>query len=418
MCNHRIITKAVSGQVANGIFKQLIAAKQVASGTKADPAGAKRFRRVTSTLDVSKDTYSSNEISVNQQVCDMRHGMRKVEGSINGELSVGTYQGWTESVLRSASSPSVTTTLADIDVVSTTGAEGTLTTAAGDYLADGLKVGLVIRCTGMATGVENNDRNLMITELTATVMTVITLNNEPIIANAAGDTVVITSVGKHVYVPTANHTKDYWTIEHNFSDIVQSEQFLDCVFGQMDVKLPPTGMATVDFPVVGLSMDTSTTPYFTTPTPIVCGGSLASVNGVIFVGGVKVAHVTGLDFTVNSNAASLDAVVGSNTAPDITVGKLEVTGNLTYYFIDTVLRDMFLDETEFSLICAFTTDNTPTADFIAYSMSRCKLTGATKDDGEKGIVQSSGFQALLDTNGGVAKKNFATTITVQDSQFV
>ena len=64
--------------ISQGIFKLLVAKKQSALGTKATASGAQYMRRVTSNLDLSKDTYESAEILQSQQSRDMRHGLRKV----------------------------------------------------------------------------------------------------------------------------------------------------------------------------------------------------------------------------------------------------------------------------------------------------------------------------------------------------
>ena len=68
----------------------------------------------------------------------------------------------------------------------------------------------------------------------------------------------------------------------------------------------------------------------------------------------------------------------------------------------------------------FTTANTATADFIAINMSRVKVGGASKDDGEKEIIQTLPFTALLDTAGGTAttEDTLKTTISIQDSAVV
>lgn len=81
------------------------------------------------------------------------------------------------------------------------------------------------------------------------------------------------------------------------------------------------------------------------------------------------------------------------------------------------MRDLFINETEAALTAVFTTANTATADFIAITMSRIKTGGASKDDGEKGIIQTIPFTALLDTAGGTATTltTLKTTISIQDS---
>lgn len=403
--------------IASGVFKQLVAKKQSALGTKATAPSAQLLRRVTSTIDLSKAQYQSKEISPSMQRIDHRHGLRSVAGTINGELSCGTYQGFVESVLR-APFLSVVTTNAQTDVTAaaTTGATGTFTRAAGSYITDGFKIGMMVRWSGWATtGTANNSHNFLITNLTDLIMTVVALDGVAIGAKVSGDTVTCVSAGKMCSIPPTGHNRDYWTIEHVFTDIAQAEQFTDCAIGAMNIKLPSTGMATVDFPVIGLGMDPSTQAYFTAPTAASSSNNLAAVNGKVYVGGTAVGLITSMDIAVNGNVTSVGAVVGSNVAPDLSFGSIDVTGTVVVLFQDATMRDMFLNETETSIVACFTDSNLATAEFISIIMPVVKFGGANKDDGEKGLMMTMPFTAVQNTGGGAAVATTNTTISIQDS---
>jgi hypothetical protein len=406
--------------IASGISKLLTFKKQSGLGTIATTGSAQNLRRTSSTLDKKKATYASKEIRPSQQRADFRHGVVGVDGTISGELSVGTYQSFTESICRQAVLAAVTSgALTDVTAASTSGAAGTFTTVAANWLTLGFKIGLVFRWSGWATtGATNNATNMIITALTTTVMTVARLDGLPIGAKTAGDSVTALETGKHTFVPQSGHTRDYYTIEHNFADIVQSEVFTDCVMTQMNVKLPATGMAGIDFMVKGLNMTAGTTGYFVTPSAVSSGTVLAAANGVLYVAGVAVALITGLNFSIKGNYTTIGGVVGSNVEPDIFPGDVTVDGQITVLFANATFRDYFVNETEVSIICAFTTDNTATAGFQAYSMPRVKMGGANKDDGEKGLVMTMPFTALENVAGGTGTSTFATTIAIQDSAFV
>lgn len=407
--------------IAQGIKKKLIAKKQAALGTKAVAAGAQSYARVTSDLSLSKDTFQSSQILESQQTRDMRHGMEKAEGTLSDELFVGVHQAFVESTLRAAATAGVSIgALTDV-TAATDGAAtytGTFTTAGGDYIAAGFKTGMVTRWAGW-TDTSNNDINYLITALTTTIMTVKTLNKTDIGAEAAAASVTATAPGMTISIPETGHTADYWTIEHYFSDISQSHSFLDCAFGSMDIKLPPNGMATADFSIAGLSMDRDTSQYFTTPTAIACGEALSAVNGLLTVDGTQVGLITGFDFAVNGNVAPLDGVVGSTSAPDLQFGKLDTTGNMTVYFQDGVMRDLFLDETVFEITVVATSNNTDASDFIAYTFPKLKASAATEDDGEKGLVLTMPFVALENPLCGLpATSSYNSSIVVQDSTYV
>jgi hypothetical protein len=274
-----------------------------------------------------------------------------------------------------------------------------------------------VRCTGwLTTATANNSHNFMITALTATVMTVSPLDGVALVAKAAGDSVTITAAGKKAQVPTSGHVRDYYTIEHWYSDVLLSEQFKGCVIDGMSVKLPATGMATIDFPIKGIDMDTSaSTEFFTSPTAASSGAVLAAVNGAVYVAGTKVGYITGMDFNVNGQHSTPDGIVGSNVAPDIFPGMITVDGTMSVLFTDATMRDYFIAESEVSIAAAFVGGNTPAADFIAFAMPRVKLGSAEKDDGEKGLTMTVKFTALENTAGGTGTATANSVITIMDS---
>jgi hypothetical protein len=410
--------------IATGVNKVLTVKKQSGLGvyTTTAIASGQNLRRVTSNLDKKKASYSSKEIRPSQQVANFRHGVVSVDGTISGELSIGSYQAFTESICRQAVQAAVTASgLTDIVSASTAGAAGTLTTTAGQFLTSGFKVGMVVRCTGFTTtATGNNTTNMLITAINGTgkQMTVIRLDGSPVIAKTETGAVAITEVGKHTFIPQTGQTRDYYSIEHWFSDIAQSELFTDCVVTQMDVKLPATGMAGVDFQIKGLNMTPGTAQAFSSPAAVSGGAPLAAANGVIFLQGSPIALITGLNFSVKGGHTTVGGVVGSNVEPDIFPGTVTVDGQATVLFQDATVRDMFLNETEVTIVAVFTTDNTATSGFQAYTFPRVKMGGAAKDDGEKGLVMTMPFTALESVSGGAGTTSHATTFVVQDSAFV
>lgn len=410
--------------IATGVFKKLSFKKQTALNAKA-PAGAggtaQYLRRVTSTVDLTKASYQSAEILDSQQRRDMRHGVRSVAGAISGELSVGTWQKPFESLLRQVVQAAATSgAILTVTSASTVGAAGTYTRSAGSFLSDGFKIGDIVNWVGWTTtGVPNNNHWALITALSATVMTVLNLDGVAVGAKAAGDSVTCTIVGKKTWIPATAQSRDYYTIEHWFSDIAQSEQFTDCVFTGATIALPPTGMATIQLPVLGLDMQTGVTEYFTTPAASSSGAILAAVNGVLLINGAVAATVTGATITINGNYSAPGGVVGSNVDPDIFPGPIDVTGQITVLFQNGVFRDLFLNETESSLTVVLEANNTATPAFTAFTISRMKYSGATKDDGTAGLTLTLPFTALENVvTGGAALANLQTTISIQDSAFV
>ncbi|NSX15980.1 hypothetical protein HTY52_18000 [Cupriavidus taiwanensis] len=404
--------------IAKGLFKQLRYKLQTGQGIAAGTTGGQILRRVTSDIALNKDTYQSEEIRSDQQIADFRHGVRRVAGTINGEISPGTYADLIAAILRRdfaavAAITGVSITIALGSLLGTVQTY-TVTRGAGSYLTDGVKAGDVVRLTAGTFNAANLNKNLLVLSLTATALTVIPLNGVAMVAEGPIASATVSVPGKKTFVPTTGHTDKYITFEHWFADISQSERFTDCKLAQMDLNLPATGMATLAAQVQGLDMVSAAAAYFAAPASETTSGVVAAVNGVLLAGGAPVGLVTGMSASINANLTG-DPVVGQNTLPDLYPGRVVVTGQFTAYFQDAVLRDAFVNETEIGITAALTTGNTAAADFLALTMSRVKLGGAAKDDGEKGLIQTFPFQALLNGAGGAGTANEKTTISVQDS---
>ena len=400
--------------IASGVFKQLAYKAETTWGTVPSASGSQALRRTTSSLDLTKETYQSNEIRTDLQLADFRHGVRSVTGRISGDLSAGTHKDFLAAILK-RDFAAVTAIAGASITIAGSGPTYTVTRAAGSYLTDGVKIGDVIRLTAGSFNASNINKNLFVVTLTATVATVIVLNGSALVAEGPIASATVTVVGKKTYVPTSGHTDKSFAIEHWFSDVAQSEVFSGCKPSACAIALPPTGIATVDWDFMGKDVTTATSQYFTSPTAATTTGSLAAVNGVVRVGSSTVATITGLTLNIAANFTG-DAVVGSNVKPLMSPGRVLVTGQATCYFEDATFRDVFLNETETSILAAFTSDNSAAADFVSFAIPRVKFGGAAKDDGEKGIVQTIPFQALLNTAGGTGTSTERTTLSVQDSQ--
>ena len=401
--------------IAQGVKKVLTYKKQTGLGVPASGSGGQQLRRVTSTINLTKETYQSAEIRPDQQVADFRHGSRQVSGTLSGELSAGTYAPFIQSVLRRdfaavAAIPSLAVTIA------ASGVNYAVSVSTGTpFLTGGIKVGMVVRLSAAGLNAANSAKNLLVISVTATTLTVTPLNGSVMVAEGPISAVAVTATGKSTYVPETAQTQDYYTVEHWFPDVAQSEVYNDVMQTNAQVKIPANGMATIDFPLVGLNVSTGTSQVLTTPTAISTSGSTAGVNGLLFVAGVPVAIVTSIDFDINGNIAVADAVVGSVARPDVFQGTVAATGTFSAYFTDATFRDYFINETEVSIVVVLTSDATAAADFVSFTMSRVKLGDADVSDGANGLTRSFPFTALKNVAGGAALANLATTIMIQDS---
>lgn len=398
--------------ISKGTAKVVAYKKETSWGTLAGNTGAKQLRRVTADFNLTKETYESNELRTDRQVADFRHGVRSAEGSLNGELSNKTYSDFMQSLLARDFTTAPTASSMSITIAAS-GSLWTVTRAAGSWLTDGFRVGMVIRLSGGTFNALNSGKNLLIASMTATVLTVAVMNGSNLQAEGPIASATATAVGKVTYVPATGHTDDSYTIEEWYSDIAQSEVYTGMKVGSMAVQLPATGLTTVDFSFMGKDLtQKGTSQYYTTPATQGSDGIFAAVNGVVLVNGAPVALITSADFTVERGMENATAV-GSNSVAEIFSGRIRVSGNMSVYFQDATFRGYFDNETPVSIVLALTEDNTAGADFLTFVLPKVKINSFTKADAELGIVAQASFQALLNdvTTAGLE----ATTILIQDS---
>ena len=384
-------------------------------GTAASAGGTSQYlRRVSSSLATTKDSFSSNEVRPDYQVADLRHGMRSARGTIEGELSIQTYDDFLQAVLGGTWTTGVSCSPSDFATgvtVATSGTTSTLTFAgAGNLLTKGFKIGDIVRATGL-TATANNGKNYRIVALTSTVMTV----NAVLTAQAqqaSGWTVAV--AGKKLLVGT---NKRSFTIEQNYSDVDVTELFTGCRINSASFRVVPNGMTTVSFEVLGQNgqvLASASAPYFTSPTAAPATSIVSGLDGGLRFGGAEQAVVTGIDLNF-TNSMSMQPVIGTNLAPDVFQGRKVCTGTISAYLENESLLNLFLNETEADLTATLLTSTGTPQDFITLNMQRIKLSGISHSIGaEGGVIAQFPFQALL-ANGGSGTTADLSTLAIQRS---
>lgn len=401
--------------VAQGINKITVYKEQVALGTPAIGAGGQILRRKTSVAKTARATYTNDEIVQHQQSTGVNLGTASSDWQFDGLLSPGTYSGLLAGLMRKVFTATAALTTLSLTIAGA--GPYTITRGSGDFLAGGLKIGDVIRITaGTYANPVNRDNNFVITALTATVATVITLNGTALIAEGPIATSTITVIGKKCIVPLTGHTDKLFTIEEWYADLSKSELFPDIRVGQADIGLPASGNATIKLSSMGLGVRTNgvaqalTSPSSATTSPV-----LTAVRGILLVNGAKNQVVTGVTITVKTALTAQGPIVGSNYSPDMSRGRIEVSGSFTALFDSTTLVTLFDNETLLNMVAVMASDTTNTADFVSFNMSAIKLTDAAPDDGEKAIIRTYPFTAQLNAAGGAALANDQTILSIQDS---
>ena len=408
-----------------GAGKKIIYKEESELGVDPGASSAQELRSVSSDLGTNPATYQSNERNPNQQINDMRLGLRQVGGTIRGELSCGTYKDFISAAVRKTWAAGGATSAAT-NISSTAGALGTqkISRAAGSFLTDGFKRGDAIAMTGWGTTMAvNNNRNYIILDVTALDMYLAEVQDlgyalsdtaRTIVTLGAGDSVAIASRGYKAWVPQTGHIAKSYTIEHQFTDIGRHHRFNGCRVAGIDIGLPATGLSTFDTRVLGLRMQRATSAYFTSPTAATTTGVMAASNGLLTYNGGVSGLVTGATIRVD-DSASVGPVVGSNYSPDVFVGRIIVSGQFTAYFQDDSITVDALNEAAPSLVVALTENNLPNSNIFVVNIPKLKMGNATPNDVEGGLIITAPFTAVFQGAGGSGNHDIATTIVFQDS---
>ena len=369
-------------------------------------SSAKQLRRVKFDLSLKKDMIRSNEIRTDRQRPAGRHAMRKVDGSIGGELSLGTYADFIGSALRrDFATVSALSALTNITAAATA---PHFTRASGSFITDGLRVGMIFRMSGWTTtGANNNSRTYTIVALTATQITVA----ETVAAKASGDSVVITPAGKVSYVPLTGHTDDSYAFENWASTVAQSLRFLGQKVSSVAIDMPPNEKVMVDFGFMGQDRAKSTTQYFTSATAAGTSQMQTGLSGAIYINGTASAVLTGFKLQIDGGH-EVQGVVGSNLTPDVFAGSVDVSGSFSVLWSSGTFDDLFDAETEVPIVIVLRDSTSAATEAMSITIPYAKLSGGSQPDAEKAIVQSFDFVARV---GDGTSGYQATTLQIQDT---
>lgn len=413
------LAEGVAAQVAYKFYTDaaITPGSQPTSSSDPGASSAQILRRVSSSLSLQKDTYQSAEIRADRQIGDFRHGVKRVQGNVSGELSPLTYEALFESSLRGTWAAAITADQTDFTSVTGVNSTSKFTFAGGNPISKGFRVGMGVRFTNLADA-DNNSKNFIILAMGGTTGREWTVYPAPD-DMSADSAFSVTSVGRSLIVPASSHVKRKLAIEVHHADLDIARLFTELRSGGFNVQLPPTGIATVDFDFMGRDMETysaSAAPFFTSPTAATTTGLVAAVNGLLRVSGETVAVITGLNIQHQMELTG-PPVVGSNLVPEIFQGRSVVSGQMTALFDSVDLLDDFRNETEIEILAYLTTTSADDSPAMTFFLPRVKLGGADLPaQGEAEQVITLPFQALKYESAASVAGIEPTTLQMWDSQ--
>ncbi|QDP52364.1 MAG: hypothetical protein Unbinned4162contig1001_64 [Prokaryotic dsDNA virus sp.] len=197
-------------------------------------------------------------------------------------------------------------------------------------------------------------------------------------------------------------TRNSFTFVRNFADLATKSYFVytGCEINQMTLSIPANNMITGTFSVVGASqtivndLSAMGTPTFP---PATTTAALDSFTGNLNENGTTIAVITEIQLTLNNNIEPR-YVVGQKNSIRNSVGRSNLTGQITAYFEDASLVEKFINEVESDIDFQLPD---PDGNVQKHRLPRIKYTGGQPDVTSEGpITLTLPFQALLDPATG------------------
>lgn len=331
---------------------------------------------------ITKGVVGSREVRRDLMRSRGRHGMRQTSGVHTVELSLDNCDAFYEAFFRGTWEAALVKTEADNSLTSiVTDAAGTITAGGGSWITAGFRVGDVVRLTNHSSA-GNNGRNMRITGLTATVMTVAMLDGGTLTTNAVADTAfTMTRPGQKLINPAAGSAvKTYFTIEEYDGDLDLTEIFSDCVITSLKFSMAPNNLLMCDISWTGTGVfstaSSGSAPTFTSPTEST-GLPLSTVDAIVRYGSTDFVDLTSWDLTLDIGAVAPE-VVGAVVSPDVFTGAMSVAMNFSMLRADYAKMTDFLAETALTFQMVACENESEPKDFFSLFIPNFTLGGVEK----------------------------------------
>jgi hypothetical protein len=197
----------------------------------------------------------------------------------------------------------------------------------------------------------------------------------------------------------AGTSRRSFTVERYFGDILTADKpfhrFTGVEFNTLQLQINANAVITGTIGVVGKDMTTDTVIITgATYNPATTTSPLDSFTGTLNENGTPIAVITEIQLNLD-NGLDPRFVVGSKTTLRPSIGRSNVSGQITAYFENSLLLEKFIDETESAIEF-----NLPdgAGNNLKFILPRIKYNGGQPDvQGEGPITLSMPFQALLDS---------------------
>lgn len=354
------------------------------------PTGTPKFQSLRFTKEgfsPQSATEASEEIEDTNQISDSILTDMKAVGSLDFELSIGSYNQLLRALLlHSAAVPASTALATAVTVVSVTGGATQRFTTTGTWTAPA--VGSWIRATGFATA-----GNSGCFKVKASTTTTIDVEGARLTTEAAGATVTLTAMGD---ITNGTDEVVHYLERHN-KDLISAEQvtsFESIVPSQMTLTIPTSGKVTGSFSFMGrreTPLPSGTlgdgSPTVKTTAPI-----LTALNVETTLENHVPVEITSLDLS-GANGYEARGAVGILGAHSLRKGAQLWEGTIQTYLDTRTRTKKMIDQTESSIAVVFV-DGDGGCMVIEYP--RIKFTTAESPTTGKGadVYETAGFRAF------------------------
>jgi hypothetical protein len=354
---------------------------QSAQGVQSSGAGGTQLRLADGSagLKMSKAITESVEVRADGMRSRGRHGIQKTSGSWNHQASIGSCEPILEAVVRD------TWSAADLAITNATGTLGMITTGAntiinsGDsWIARGVKAGDVWRLTGQTTSTANNGKNLRITGVTASTITVA----ETLIVNAVGSNFTLTRPGKKL-TQSGILVPRWFTAEDYEGDIDGTEVATDFVWTNAKIAMSPNGILMLDPGGIGTGQFTTlngaSAPLFTSPA-LNTAIPLSVVDATIRLGSTDLVELTLFNVTLDIGGVAPDTF-GSQAqkySPAVFTGQMAISLAITALRKDLAYVANYVNEDVLSLHCLAVENTAEPKNFLSFALTNFTLGSVDK----------------------------------------
>lgn len=194
-----------------------------------------------------------------------------------------------------------------------------------------------------------------------------------------------------------------FSILKRYLDIGVDTIYTGCEINQLKLSFPLQEKITATFSVVGSEEQEYTVPVGATFDAATVTDYMTTFQGSLNIAGSAVNYATQLDLMLNNQIAAKYSLF-NRAAYAMKIGMIEMSGTLSTYVEDDVLKNLYRNETDTPII-ATAVDATVNPNSYVFTLPRSRLTSASDTaNGDDLIIQQSNIDAILDGTSGTEFK--------------